>query len=214
HVVVGVSANQALIDRAIELRADAVIVHHGFFWKGEPQALRGWKGRRIGALMRHDISLFGYHLPLDAHAELGNNVQVLKALGALPSAQFGGGSPPLGWLGQLAEATPRSEMIARLEAAVGPVGTAFLHGPELISRVGVVTGGGAGFFEAALAEDVDLFVTGEPSEQSQGYAVELGGNFVAAGHHATERFGPRALGDYLSNTFSLAVTFVDIANPV
>lgn len=213
HVAVGVSANQALIDRAVAIGADAVLVHHGFFWKNEPRTLVGWRARRIGALLRNDISLFGYHLPLDAHESLGNNVGVLRALGAEPARTFGP-RPALGWLGRFATPVPRDELMARLERELGQRPTAFLHGPESITRVGVVTGGGASFFEAALDAGADLFVTGEPSEQAQGYAAELGGNFVAGGHHATERFGPRAVGDHIAETFGVTVTFVDVPNPV
>lgn len=215
HVAVGVSANQALIDRAIEIGADAILVHHGFFWKGEPRTLVGWRARRIGALLRHEISLFGYHLPLDAHAELGNNVGVLRALGArvMEGARFGG-SPPIGFLGALAEPLPREEALARIGEAIGPIRAAFAHGPALVKTIGVVTGGGASFFEEALDCGADLFITGEPSEQSQGYASELSGTFVAAGHHATERFGPRLLGEHVREHFDVNVTFLDIDNPV
>lgn len=213
HLAVGVSANQALIDRAVEIGADAVLVHHGFFWKGEPRTLVGWRGRRIKALMRHDISLFGYHLPLDAHGSLGNNVGVLRALGAEPAGMFGR-APALGWMGRLTTPLSRSAVSEHIAERIGQKPVTFLHGPESIERVAVVTGGGASFFEQALDAGADLFVTGEPSEQSQGYAQELGGNFVAAGHHATERFGPRAVGDHLSETFGLTVTFIDVPNPV
>lgn len=212
-IAVGVSANQALIDEAIAWGADAVIVHHGFFWKGEPRVLTGYRKRRIASLLRHDISLLGYHLPLDAHAEHGNNVGLLRSLGASPGLPFGG-KPPIGWTGTLYEAEPRAEVVARIETAIGPIVSSFLHGTDEVRTIGVVTGGGAGFFDEALDRNVDLFISGEPSEQSQGIAVERSGNFVAVGHHATERFGPRLLGMHLARTFSLEWTFIDVPNPV
>lgn len=213
RVVVGVSANQALIDAAIERDADALLVHHGFFWKNEPRTLTGLRARRVGSLLRNDISLFGYHLPLDAHETFGNNVGVLRALGATPSAAFGG-TPALGWLGTLPTPMDKAAIVPAITEAIGQAPTAFLGGPPSVSRVAVVTGGGAGFFEEALEAGAELFITGEPSEQSQGLAMELGGHFVAAGHHATERFGPRLLGEHLAERFGLEVSFVDVPNPV
>lgn len=212
-IVTGVSANQALIDAAIARGADALLVHHGFFWKNEPRALTGIRARRVRSLFAHGISLFGYHLPLDAHAEVGNNVGVLRAIGATPSGTFDAGSSIEGWLGQM-DATPVKEVVQRVATACDQTPTAFLHGPDSVKRVGICTGGGAGFFEAAAAAGVDLFISGEPAEMSQGLARELGVHFVAAGHHATERFGPRALGEHLEATFALDVEFVDIPNPV
>lgn len=212
HVAVGVSANGALIERAIESGADAILVHHGFFWRSDPRTITGLRYRRIAPLIRHGMSLFGYHLPLDAHVSLGNNVGVLEAVGASRTEAFG--RPPIGWLGELPEPADRGVIVARLAEATGQTPLALLHGPASVKRIGVVTGGGAGFFEAALESGADLFVTGEPSEQSQGLAAELGANFVAAGHHATERFGPRRLGEHLHETFGVRVTFIDVPNPV
>ena len=213
HLVVGVSANQALIDEAVAAGADAILVHHGFFWKGEPRTLVGWRARRVGALLKNDVSLFAYHLPLDAHATYGNKVGVLRALGAEPEQTFGG-DPPIGFIGRLREPASRDAVLDRIASSVGPIRAAFSYGPERVERVGVVTGGGANFFEEALERGADLFVTGEPSEQSQGYARELAGTFVAAGHHATERFGPRDLGEHIAEHFGVRVTFIDSDNPV
>jgi len=212
HVVVGVSANAALIERAIDAGADAILVHHGFFWRNDPRTITGLRYRRIAPLIRAGIALYGYHLPLDAHGTLGNNAGVLDAMGAVPVEAFG--RPPIGWVGELPEPADRGAVIARLTEATGQAPMTFLHGPTTVRRIGVVTGGGAGFFEQALQVGADLFVTGEPSEQSQGLAAELGGNFVAAGHHATERFGPKRLGQHLHETFGVRVTFIDVANPV
>ena len=213
RLVVGVSANQALIDAAVAHEADAVLVHHGFFWRNEPRTLTGLRARRVGSLMRHEISLFGYHLPLDAHELFGNNVGVLRALGATPNARFGG-APALGWLGTLETPLRADAIVDAVTAAVGQAPVAFLHGSAVVERIAVVTGGGAGFFEEALDAGAELFITGEPSEQSQGLAEELGAHFVAAGHHATERFGPRALGEHIAERFGIDVAFIDVPNPV
>lgn len=214
HIVTGVSANRAMIDQAIALGADALLVHHGFFWKGDPVTITGYRGDRIVRMIRARQSLFGYHLPLDAHAEFGNNTEILRIVGAEPAGTFGAGTPPLGRWGRLKEARARHEVLSDLAEALGQAPVAFSYGPERIETVGVVTGGGARFFEDALDQDIDLFITGEPSEQSQGIAVECHGNFAAFGHHATERVGVRALGEHLADRFGVRVTFVDVPNVV
>jgi putative NIF3 family GTP cyclohydrolase 1 type 2 len=164
--------------------------------------------------MAADVSLFGYHLPLDAHPRLGNNVGVLRAIGCEPTVTFSAGQSVDGWIGEPAEPTPLSELLKRIErfSVVPPL--VLGDRPELIRKVGICTGGGAGFFEAAVAAGCDLFISGEPSEMAQGLAHELGAIFVAAGHHATERFGPQLLGEHMSDKFDIDVQFVDISNPV
>ncbi len=215
RIVLGVSANGALIDRAIEESADALIVHHGFFWKNEPRTLVGLRARRVGALLRADLSLYAYHLPLDAHPEIGNNAGLLRAVGAEPVSTFSSGDGALdGRIGRLPAPIDRREFVARMADTTGQEPLTFLRGPAAVETIGVVTGGGAHFFEAAVAAGVDLFVTGEPSERSQGIAADLEANFVAAGHHATERIGPRLLGEHLAQTFDVEVSFIDIENPV
>lgn len=214
HIVTGVSANRALIDQAIELGADALLVHHGFFWEKEPRALTGYRGDRVKRIIRNDLSLFAYHLPLDAHGTLGNNVEVLRAAGATPQGCFGSEKPPMAWWGTLTEPTDRQVVLDRLSAALGQPPIAFLHGPAQVQRIGVVTGGGARWFDDALDAGLDLFISGEPSEQAQGIADERRGNFAAFGHHATERTGIRALGAHLSEHFGIKTTFVDVPNPV
>ncbi len=212
RIVVGVSANDALIAEAIDRKADAIVVHHGFFWKSDPPEITGYRGRRIRTLIRNDISLFGYHLPLDAHPEYGNNAQIVRALGATRTTAFAD-SPPIGWLGEFEEARPREEVMDQL-TAITQTPTAFLDGPEVIQRIAVVSGGAPRYFEDAVDAGADLFITGEASEQSQGIARELGANFAACGHHATERFGPRALGDAIAAHFEIDAEFVDVPNPV
>lgn len=214
RIVTGVSANRALLDAAAEAEADAVLVHHGFFWKNEPRTLTGIRAGRVRILMKQDMSLFGYHLPLDAHPEVGNNVGLLRALGAEPTGTFAAPGDLDGWVGTLDVALSGEEVVARVSDACGQPALSFLHGPESVRTIGVCTGGGAGFFEHAVAHGVDLFVTGEPAEWSSAQAAELGANFVSGGHHATERFGPRALGEWIADRFDVDVRFIDVANPV
>lgn len=213
RVVTGVSANQALLDAAIEWNADAIVVHHGWFWKNEPREVTGIRARRLGTLLANGVSLFAYHLPLDAHPEVGNNAQLLRGVGLEPTGTF-----PLGEFdGLYADVAPAvhvDELVLRIGSACGQPPTAFLHGPDRVRRVAVCTGGGAGFFEAAVGAGADLYLTGEPAERSAAEARELGAHFVAAGHHATERFGPRAIGDWIADRFPVEVRFVDVPNPV
>ncbi|BEV73324.1 MULTISPECIES: Nif3-like dinuclear metal center hexameric protein [unclassified Paludibacterium] len=212
RVVCGVTASQALIDEAVARQADAVLVHHGFFWKGEDQRIIGMKKRRLQALLQHDISLLAYHLPLDAHPQYGNNAQLAKVLGLLPQGQTG--EQDLLWHGHLPEALSaeawRQAVSARLHREVLMLGEA----SRPIRRVAWCTGGAQGFFDAAIALGVDAFLTGEASEQNQHMAMESGCVFMAAGHHATERYGIAALGGSLADAFGIEVDFVDLPNPV
>jgi dinuclear metal center YbgI/SA1388 family protein len=212
RIVTTVSANQAAIDAAVADRADALVTHHGFFWRNEGRAITGHRARRLAGLLGHGISLLAYHLPLDAHAVFGNNVGLLRTIGARPTSPFAG-TPPVGWVGELAEPAETTEFVQRVAIATMGTPLVFAHGPSTVRRVAAVSGGGAGYFEEAADAGVDAFVTGEPSEMAQGLAAELGITFVAAGHHRTERFGPRALGQHLAEHFGLVVTFVDIDNP-
>lgn len=213
RIAVGVSANAALIEQAIAWQADAIIVHHGFFWRNEPRTIVGVRKRRIAALLAADISLFGVHLPLDAHDELGNNVGLLRAIGAQPLEPFGADTPKLGWIGQI-ESTPVAALVSRIEDALQRPPLWLRGGKPEISTVAVVTGGGAGYLDAAIAHGAELFVTGEPSEPAQALALEHGIHFVAGGHHATERFGVRALGAKLTELFGVEVRYIDVDNPV
>ena len=214
RLVTGVSANQALIDEAIRQRADAILVHHGFFWDKEPRALTGYRGNRVRTVIHADASLFAFHLPLDAHDTYGNNVEVIRAAGATPESTFGPDQPAIAWRGRFDTPQPRDEVLRRLAQALAQAPIAFLHGEAMVETIGVVTGGGARWFEDAMDEGIDLFISGEPSEQSQGIAAERGGNFAAFGHHATERTGVRALGEHLAERFGIEVTFIDVMNPV
>lgn len=214
RIVTGVSANQALIEAAIDRRADAILVHHGFFWDKEPRALTGYRGQRVKTIIHADQSLLAYHLPLDAHAEFGNNVEVIRAAGAAPIGTFGSDRPAIAWHGRFETPQPRDFVLRQLAQVLHQAPVAFLHGPAEVSTIGVVTGGGARWFEDALDLGIDLFISGEPSEQSQGIAAERFGNFAAFGHHATERTGIRALGAHLAKHFGIEVEFIDVHNPV
>ncbi len=211
RLLTGVTACQALVDEAVAWRADALLVHHGYFWKGEPQPLTGIKGRRVRTLMRAGISLFAYHLPLDAHAQLGNNRCLGDRLGLQESQSVS--DDGLLWCGRLAEPCPGwafREHIARTLAQM-PIHIAAHSRP--IARLAWCTGAAQDWIERAAELDVDAFLSGEISERTTHQARELGLDYFAAGHHATERYGVQALGDHLAERFHLEHRFVDIPNP-
>lgn len=214
-IIGGVTASQALVDAAVEKGADALLVHHGYFWTGEPPAVIGIKQRRLKALLAADINLLAYHLPLDAHPELGNNAQLAKLLGFQQEGTFGGGGgPDVGQYGRLS--SPQSaEALSRLLA--DKLGREPLHiagGSHHIQRIAWCTGAAQSYLEQAVDLGVDAFLTGEISEQTVHIAREHGIHFFSAGHHATERGGVQALGAHLADTFGLDFEFVDIDNPV
>ena len=214
RIVSGVTASQALLDAAVEAKADLVLVHHGYFWKGENPCVVGMKQRRLKTLLRHDISLLAYHLPLDVHAEVGNNVQLARQLdltveGPLDPAD----SRVVGLIGSLPEPMHPRDFARRVQEVLGrePL---LIEGSEKIRRVGWCTGGGQGYIDRAIAAGVDLYISGEASEQTFHSARENDISFIAAGHHATERYGVQALGDYLARRFALEHVFIDCPNPI
>ena len=209
-IITGVTASQALLDEAVRQEADAIIVHHGYFWKSEPTVIRGMKRRRLKTLLAHDISLYGWHLPLDMHPQLGNNAQ----LGQLLGIEHQGEIDPLVPWGVFPTALSGIELASWLEIRLGrtPLWCGDT-GPDKIHRVAWCTGGGQGFIDNAARFGVDAFITGEVSEQTIHSAREQGLHFYAAGHHATERGGIQALGDWLNSETDLDVTFIDIPNP-
>ncbi|MCG8312733.1 MAG: Nif3-like dinuclear metal center hexameric protein [Pseudomonadales bacterium] len=214
-LVTGVTACQALIDRAVALKADALLVHHGYFWKGESPILTGMKYQRIKTLIENGINLFAYHLPLDAHPVLGNNVQLAQKLAIEVTGPLEIDNPrSIGNEGQLEEACSGKDFADRITATLGrPV----LHIPgsgRSIKRVAWCTGGAQGYIENAIALGVDAYITGEASEQTTHLAREYGIHFYAAGHHATERYGAQAVGQWLLENFHISHEFVDIENPV
>lgn len=213
-LISGVTASQALIDTAIDRQADAILVHHGYFWRGEDARIVGLKQRRIKSLLSHDINLLAYHLPLDAHPIYGNNIQLGKRLQLTVEGQFGPDQPAIGLYGRLMEPMLAVDFADHLEVALGyrP-----LHVPATdhnIKSIAWCTGAAQGYIEQALALGVDAYLTGEASEQTVHLAREGGIHFYAAGHHATERDGARALAEHLAQQFDLEQEFIDIPNPV
>lgn len=214
RIVSGVTASQALLDAAVEAEADVVLVHHGYFWKGENACITGMKRRRLQTLLGNDISLLAYHLPLDLHPEVGNNVQLARQLDITVEGPLDPDNPRVvGLLGSLAEPLSPRDFARRVQGVLGrePL---LVEGQGMVRRIGWCTGGGQGYIDDAIAAGVDLFLTGEASEQTFHSARENGISFVAAGHHATERYGVQALGDHLARRFALEHLFIDCPNPV
>lgn len=213
-IITGVTASQALIDYAINQQADAILVHHGYFWKSENPCLRGMKGRRIKALMQHDINLFAYHLPLDVHPELGNNAQLAQLLQISNLRPLEKSTPSIPVYGELLHPISGEQLAQRIEQQLG---RKVLHcgdnAPAQIRTVALCTGGGQGYIDLAAAQGIDAFISGEVSEQTIHSAREQGIHFFAAGHHATERYGVKALGEWLRAEYGLEVEFKDIDNP-
>jgi dinuclear metal center YbgI/SA1388 family protein len=212
-LMVGVTACQGLIDAAASWEADALLVHHGYFWKGEPQSLRGYKGRRVGSLFRHGVSLLAYHLPLDAHPVFGNNRQLGNRLG-LPAAGPAKVGQGLIWAAELAEPVSAETMARRLSQILGREPLHISAERQLLTRIGWCTGAAQSAIEAAAAHGLDAYISGEISEPTVHLARELGIHYFAAGHHATERYGVEALGRHLAERYQLEWRFCDIENPV
>lgn len=210
-VVSGVTASLALINAAVEERADAVLVHHGLFWRGQDGRVTGWMKKRLSTLLAHDINLLAYHLPLDAHPQWGNNVQLGHQLGWTVSGRFG--EQQLGCMASLPSPTGLDQLAAQIEQALRHAVVAIAGDGRALRQVAWCTGGAQSYFEAAIAAGADVFVTGEISEPQAHYAREAGVAYLACGHHASERYGARALGDHLAAQFGLQHVFIDIDNP-
>jgi len=214
-IVTGVSACLELFQAAQQAAADAVLVHHGLFWRGDALTLTGIQYQRVAELVRSGISLIAYHLPLDRHLEVGNNAVAARSLhleDIHPFCVHEGLS--IGVAGQLPEPRNRNSVIEMLAEIFGQEPRTFLYGTEEICSVGLVSGAAGRCFQSAIAAGLDLFVTGEAEEWTMNLAKESRSNFVAAGHHATERLGIRALGDKIREEFRLDVEFVDLPNPI
>lgn len=212
RLVAGVTASQALLDAAVAAGADTVLVHHGWFWKNEDGRLTGFRRRRMATLLGHDINLIAYHLPLDAHPQLGNNAQLAERFGWLPEGRFG--DQDIAWYGRLPVPRPARELAGEIAAVLGrPVQ---LVGPEdkPVTRLGWCSGGAQGYFEQAVSLGLDAYLSGEISEQNTHLARECGVPYLACGHHATERGGVQALARHLGERFGLECQFIDIDNPV
>jgi dinuclear metal center YbgI/SA1388 family protein len=215
-VVTGVSAQRALIERAVAEGAQLVLVHHGLFWDFLPTGLTPVLAERLRPLFKHDVALAGYHLPLDAHPEVGNNAILAERLGCERHEPFGTyRGVPIGRAGTFpGDGIPAADLFARVREITARVPTVFDGGPERVRRIGIVSGGGADALPEAAALGLDAFLTGEPREHVMADAREAGIHFIAAGHYATETFGVRALGDWLAQRFGIEHVWVDIPNPV
>lgn len=213
-LVSGVTASRALIERAIALNADAIFVHHGYFWKSEDPTITGMKFQRVKALLDHGISLFAYHLPLDAHPELGNNAQLAKVLGfTIEGGLQPGEQRPIGNVGSLVQPLTLELLGALVAEKLGRPPLLVRGGDHPIRRIAWCTGGAQGYIEQAAALGADAYLSGEISEQTVHVARECGIHYIAAGHHATERFGASAVGQHLAERFGLTHHFIDIDNP-
>ncbi|MFN7153495.1 MAG: Nif3-like dinuclear metal center hexameric protein [Acidovorax sp.] len=216
RIVSGVTASRALIEAAIAARADAIFVHHGLFWRGQDGRVTGWMKQRLQLLLAHDINLYAYHLPLDAHPELGNNAQLGRVLGFVADARFGeqdlGFAAPATFANGQALADHVAQALGRAVTLVQP-GTAGDDTQRPICRVAWCTGGAQGYFESAIAAGADAFITGEISEPQAHLAREMGVSFIAAGHHATERYGAPAVAEAVAGQCGVTHQFIEIDNP-
>jgi len=212
RIASGVTASQRLLEAATSWGADAILAHHGYFWRSEDANITGIKKRRIAHLLQHDISLLAYHLPLDAHAELGNNAQLGKLLGFTGQGRFG--DQDIACHGELPQAQPLAQLVRHITDRLKRVPLVIGDANRNISRIAWCTGAAQGYFEAAVALGADAFLTGEISEQNVHVAEETGIAFIAAGHHATERYGIRALGEHVAAQFGVEHCFFDQDIPV
>ena len=213
-LVSGVTASQDLLEAAVDWGADAILVHHGYFWKGEPAPVVGMKRRRLATLLANDISLLAYHLPLDAHPTLGNNARLGQLLGFTAVEPLQPDGDGVGNVADLETPLDVSELVDHLAGITGRQPLHIPGGDRPLQRVAWCTGAAQGYIEAAVAAGADAYITGEASEPAVHVAREEGIHFIAAGHHATERYGVQALGEHIARTFPLEHRFIDIDNPV
>lgn len=212
RVVSGVTASKQLLEAALEANADLVLVHHGYFWKNEDPRILGIKRDRLKFLLQHDLNLAAYHLPLDAHPELGNNAQLARLLGFDIEGWFG--EQPVAAYGRWREAAGLDALGRRVEQILGRTPLMVGDPDQPVRRIAWCSGAAQDCLQQAVELGVDAFLTGEISEHTVHLARESGVAFIAAGHHATERFGVRALGDHLAEQFGLTHQFIDLYNPV
>lgn len=212
RIATGVTASQRLLEAATVWGADAILVHHGYFWRNEDATVTGIKKRRLAHLLQHDVSLLAYHLPLDAHPELGNNAQLAKRLGLLPQGNFG--EQDIAWQGELQQPQTLGQFAKNITHALQRTPMVIGDNERMLRRIAWCSGAAQSYFEQAVALGVDAFLTGEISEQNVHVAHETGVAFIAAGHHATERYGVQALGEHLALQFKIEHRFFDMDNPV
>lgn len=213
-IISGVTASLALIEAAVAAKADAIFVHHGLFWRGQTGAVTGWMKQRLALLLKHDINLYAYHLPLDAHPELGNNAQLGLQLGLTATSRFG--DQNLGFLGAKSDGGSFNnafELSEHVQKALNRPVTLISQAQTAIKNIAWCTGGAQAYFEAAIAAGADAFITGEMSEPQAHYAREMNVSFMACGHHASERYGAPAVAAHVASQFGLLHAFIDIDNP-
>jgi len=212
RIVCGVTASQALLDEAVLRQADAILVHHGWFWKSDDSCITGFRRRRMATLIGADLSLFAYHLPLDAHPDLGNNAELARRAGWRVEGRFA--EQEIGFIGAPVASSTAASIAGTLESLLGRAMLVVGAVDRPVARLAWCSGGAQGMFEQAIQAGADCFVSGEISEQTVHLARESGVPYIAAGHHATERFGVMALGAHLQEKFGLDCQFVDINSPV
>lgn len=212
RIVTGVTASAALIEAAVADGADALIVHHGYFWRGEDARITGMRRRRLGLLFQHNLNLFAYHLPLDAHSEVGNNATLARQLGLEIATRFG--DQNVATLGTVASGSTVASFARTITEKLGRPPMVIGDAARPLRRIAWCTGGAQGMFEQAIALNVDAYLSGEISEQTVHLARESGVAYIAAGHHATERYGVQALGEHLAQRFGVQHRFIEIENPV
>ncbi|MFM7759348.1 MAG: Nif3-like dinuclear metal center hexameric protein [Burkholderiaceae bacterium] len=211
RLITGVTASLALLEAAVAAHADALLVHHGYFWRGEDPRVVGSRRARLKLLLDHDINLFAYHLPLDAHPELGNNAQLAKLLGFETTGRFG--EQDLGWLGRVNVSTV-ADLVQVVHIALGRTPQLIGDPSQRVERVAWCTGAAQNAFEHAINAGASVYLSGEISEQTVHLARETGVAYLACGHHATERYGVQALGNHVAQQFGIHHQFIDIPNPV
>lgn len=219
HIVTGVTASQALLEAAVEHNADTILVHHGWFWKNENERIRGMKKQRLAFTLHHNLNLFAYHLPLDAHPVVGNNSQLAKVLGFVQDVDEAGlpvgiGPGNLIQTGYLEKPLPLAEVAAHIGTVLNREPLVLGEPEKIIKRLAWCSGGAQGFMNDAIDAGVDLYLSGEASEPTYHYAMETPTAYIGAGHHATERYGVKALGEKIAAEFGVKVTFLDINNPI
>jgi dinuclear metal center YbgI/SA1388 family protein len=213
-VITAVSASVELFEIAEAQKADTIIVHHGIIWNFERPLYKGGYRERIRLLLANNINLYGFHLPLDAHAEIGNNSQLCRRMGVKNMRPFGDiKGQYIGMKGEI-DKIDKEIFFNRISKLVDRDPLIFDYGPEQVEKIGVISGGAQKYFEQAVSNGLDVYLTGEVSEHIMHYAKEEKIHFVSAGHYATEKFGIIALGDLLKKQFDVEITFVDIKNPV
>jgi dinuclear metal center YbgI/SA1388 family protein len=211
-LVTGVTASLALLEAAVDAGADAILVHHGYFWRGEDARVVGPKQRRLKLLLTHDINLFAYHLPLDMHVQFGNNAQLAQRLGLTPDGRFG--EDGLGWLGTAKDIKTIGDLARSIENRLGRPPLVIGDPAQPLSRIGWCTGAAQNLLGDAIAAGARAYLSGEISEPTVHLARETGVAYLACGHHATERYGVQALGTHLAQQFGIEHRFIEVANPV